>query len=858
MCRYGKFFIHAIFVSSTFPTQPLMTMTLATRKLFTTFFFVAALSVFLSTALGEKLSRQTISLDGTWQIAEGKLDVVPDTFSRTIPVPGLVDMATPAFDGIPTGVQAFKDPKRDAFWYRREFDLDSVAPHVRLKVHKAMFGTKVFLNGKEIGEYLPSFTPAYYDVTDALKKGKNEILIRIGADFQSVLYKATIPYDKEKLYYIPGIFDSVELIGTGKVFVENIQTVPDIEHGKVRAQIRLVNKGNAKVSTSVDLRVAEYKSGKAAGNASIASVEVPADSDVVVDAVVDIADCQLWSPESPFLYVFEAATNSDRFTTRFGMRSFRFNQETRFAELNGKPYFMRGSNFTLYRFFEDQPPREYLPWNRDWVQLLHERVKEMHWNSIRYCIGFPPEFWYDIADEVGILIQDEFPIWMMNVKEANQWLDTDQLVAEYTDWMRERWNHPCVVIWDACNETACPKTVEATNRVRGLDLSNRPWDNAWSPPAAPGDSRELHPYHFMNRSFRLNQMPNVRKELQGPRDPYGVIVNEYGWLWLNRDGSPTAMTTTLYPNFPGKNETPEQRFYTYATYTAAETEWFRAHRQCAGVLHFAMLAYSRPGGDTSDHWMNVETLEWEPSFFQYVRDAFHPVGLMLDYWNDYITQGKDTTASVPVMLINDLETPWKGQVKCRIVKDGKIVWEKETAGSIEPYGTSTVTFDVTWPQETGAYRLEASISGSDQKPVVSVRDFSVLHPTMIRVPIDDAFASSTYDRGQYPSKMTLTADKKGYWSSAFRDDEWIMFSFGEKRQVGRIIIYWQAPAAKFDIKVSNDAETWTEVFKQDAGMGGDESVKFTPVECRFLRINCRERAMKPYGNAIWFVEVFQE
>ena len=37
----------------------------------------------------------------------------------------------------------------------------------------------------------------------------------------------------------------------------------------------------------------------------------------------------------------------------------------------------------------------------------------MNWNSLRYCIGFPPDFWYDIADEVGFLIQDEFPIWYL-------------------------------------------------------------------------------------------------------------------------------------------------------------------------------------------------------------------------------------------------------------------------------------------------------------------------------------------------------------------------------------------------------------------------------------------------------------
>ena len=38
------------------------------------------------------------------------------------------------------------------------------------------------------------------------------------------------------------------------------------------------------------------------------------------------------------------------------------------AVLNGKPYFMRGSNITLYRFFEDSECGN-LPW-RDWVRTF--------------------------------------------------------------------------------------------------------------------------------------------------------------------------------------------------------------------------------------------------------------------------------------------------------------------------------------------------------------------------------------------------------------------------------------------------------------------------------------------------------
>src|SRR5208282_3093043 len=99
-------------------------------------------------------------------------------------------------------------------------------------------------------------------------------------------------------------------------------------------------------------------------------------------------------------------------------------------------YFLRGSNVTLYRFFED-PERAALPWTEQWVRLLHRRFKEMHWNALRYTIGLAPEIWYRIADEEGILVQDEFPIWEGG--QRRNWpaeLKRDELAREYTAWMQ--------------------------------------------------------------------------------------------------------------------------------------------------------------------------------------------------------------------------------------------------------------------------------------------------------------------------------------------------------------------------------------------------------------------------------------
>ncbi|GHT16871.1 hypothetical protein FACS1894189_1650 [Planctomycetales bacterium] len=312
------------------------------------------------------------------------LDTVPSEFSRT--VPGLVDLAQPAFDDVAPR-KLFKDPKRDAFWYRREFNLDKIPTVARLKIHKAMFGCKVIVNGQEVGEHFGSVTPAYFEVTDKLKKRKNEIIVRVGADLQAAAGKAVWMSDYEKIHYIPGIFDSVELICSGTPYIENIQTAPDIQNGKVRIQIRLVNSGAA-VRTSLKLTIKEWKSGKSVGNVSV-PVKIPQKGETTIDSTVAIENCQLWSPESPFLYVAEINTGADFATTRFGMRTFRFNTETKQAELNGKPYIMRGTNFTAYRFFED-PLRGTLPWDEKWIRTLHERLKGMHWNCVWYCIGFPP------------------------------------------------------------------------------------------------------------------------------------------------------------------------------------------------------------------------------------------------------------------------------------------------------------------------------------------------------------------------------------------------------------------------------------------------------------------------------------
>jgi beta-galactosidase len=804
--------------------------------------------------------RAVIPLDGQWQIAEGNMSSAPTQFEHRVPVPGLVDEARPPFAEV-----GLKSPRREAFWYRRTFQVKGEVPAVAvLKLHKAAYGSRVFLNGVLLGEHLPSFTPGYFDARPALhgNGAANELVIRVGASREVLPPTVASGWDYEKVRYIPGIFDSVELILSGTPNIVRVQVAPEIASRTIRVQAVVRNAGS-KASTQLRFKVREARSGKPAGEGSSEPITVAGNAEQTVEVRIPLQHCRLWSPEDPFLYELETSTGADTLRTRFGMRDFRLDHETGRAMLNGRPYFLRGSNVTLYRFLED-PQCAAHPWREDWVRRLHRTFKSMHWNSLRYCIGFPPEFWYRIADEEGILIQDEFPIWGGGPKGWPAELTSDKLIQEYTEWMQERWNHPCVVIWDAQNETLTQETGKALQAVRGLDLSNRPWDNGYGQPQSPGDSYESHPYLFNNPKFKLSGLARVsgvpKGNARANTDNNPIIINEYDWLWINRYGSPTTLSRKVFENLLGPEATVAQRRHLSARYHAALTEFWRAHRACAGVLHFCGLGYSRTNGQTCDNFIDIEKLKFEPEFQRYMADAFAPVGLMIDEWRSQLPAGKEL--DVPVVVINDLYQDWKGKVQFRIRRGGKALMEQSRPCEVAALGQTSLSFSCAVPTEPGDYQLEATLLGGSGKPVRSLRAFSV---RAVENNQEDGIAhgkpvkaSSTYvEQGNdYRPENAVDGLPDTRWSSEFSDPQWLAVDLGVPTQISRVVLDWEeASAQSYAIQVSLNGSTWTDVYATTSGKGGTEDIKFTPTPARWVRFYGTKRAT-PFGYSLWEMRVF--
>jgi beta-galactosidase len=691
--------------------------------------------------------RTVIDLNGTWEFDRTEKAFPPEKFTRTIPVPGLIHLAKPRIDDYEVW---FKKPEhvevKEAHgvydidyvpkynWYRKKilvpYSLEG--KEFLLRIKKSQYVTHVFVNGIEVGNSMECYTPIEYPVTRALKPGEeNEILIRVG-DRYWLPPQAAGSTDKEKEHYLPGIWDEVELIASGKVQVNNVLILPDVAGGMVLVKIRLrsylpqqIMYGDPR-SDSVSLKILlrEKETGRLTGEGTFV---VNARREHFTEAEINILhnDPHLWNPDDPFLYTAETillmnGAPVDRQLDHFGMRD--FERKGKYFYLNGNKVLLRGTNITLQRFFED-PDCGALAWDRDWVkQLIIDDPKTINWNAMRICVGIVPDFWYDLADEYGMMFQNEWNYW-----QSHGW--DDQVKDEYTNWVWTDGNHPSIVIWDAINEnwddyignTLIPE-------LKKLDPT-RIWDAGYMT-ASDMNSDEMdepHPYEgrrpwitledYENAPYPLGDL-DYRNEnnLASIESSAAQLVNEYGWVWLWRDGRPSKLTLEVYNYFMGENSGPDQNREFQAYWLQCETEWLRSIRSHAGVLAFTHLTNNY--GYTGDWYINdIANLEAGPTL-NWFRHAFSPSAVFINhpderYMKQFAPHEPGSRLLFTVKAINDFQAEENGTVRISLLDNsGRAAWSQVQVIVIAPFGEKDYPVVLDLPSIPGGYILITEFQGS--------------------------------------------------------------------------------------------------------------------------------------------------
>jgi serine/threonine protein kinase len=93
------------------------------------------------------------------------------------------------------------------------------------------------------------------------------------------------------------------------------------------------------------------------------------------------------------------------------------------------------------------------------------------------------------------------------------------------------------------------------------------------------------------------------------------------------------------------------------------------------------------------------------------------------------------------------------------------------------------------------------------------------------------------------------------WSSASSDPQWLEVDLGAAHTVTRIVLYWErAYATAFQIQVSHNGATWTDVYSTTTGAGGVQTLQASG-SGRYVRMYGTNRVTQ-YGYSLWEFQVF--
>jgi hypothetical protein len=698
---------------------------------------------------------QVMNLNGTWDFEQTTTSVMPGSFSRKIPVPGLVHLATPKIEDYdkffkrPDKVNAMEE--HDVYnidytprysWYRKKLMIskDLKGLEAILTIKKSQYVTQVFVNGIDLGSFMECYTPIDVAITRALKYGEeNEIVIKLG-DRYWLPAQAAGGTDKEKEHYLPGIWDDVNLSFTNKVHVNRVLLLPSLKQEKLTAKIKLWDLNPAQRfygeemtdTVTLHIKIVEKISKKAVVNYEQKAVTIR-DRNTDIIAEIPLTQIQAWSPEHPFLYTAEISVDykgelSDKVDKNFGMRD--FERRGKFFYLNGEKYYLRGSNITLQRFFED-PDCGNLAWDREWVKkMLIEIPKKLNWNAFRVCVGIAPDFWYDLADEYGLLFQNEWLYW-----QNHGW--DDEIKKEYTDWVWADGSHPSIAIWDAINENWDDYIGNVLiPELKKLDPT-RIWDAGYMTATSMqnDDMDEPHPYQGVSFSKEhpddiyplgnLNFKPDIIRQME--ESSSAQLVNEYGWIWLWRNGTPSKLTVDIYDSYLGKNASVEDRRNLQAYWLQLETEWLRSNRNTAGVLAFCYLTNNY--GYTGDWFLdNIKDLKAGPTLYWF-RECFAPTNVFINLTDERYVQGlpihkPNDYLSFTFVGVNDITQPKSGELEINMLNSkGEKVYTNKIDVSLPATDRIEIPYGFRLPDKADGYLLETIFTEKGKREKYSSRRY---------------------------------------------------------------------------------------------------------------------------------------
>ncbi|MCU0858208.1 MAG: hypothetical protein MUC65_07385 [Pontiellaceae bacterium] len=517
-------------------------------------------------------------------------------------------------------------------WLRRMFKIPADWNGKRVILHfEAIMGDYVIkVNGREIARGFGDFLPCEMDITDAIKTdGENELLA--GIRDRRLFDRKSEKYPYFRTTYPPGsntdgligIWQDVFLQAVPPVRIADVFVKPQVSEDRLELDVFLINQTKSVQNVSISGEVKEWIN--LAGKSVLDAPEIKwklgggellnlksawitlspgASAQVTLRAAVG-EKLKRWSPETPNLNTLLLSVNStngvlDRKAQRFGWREF---------TIRDGDFYLNGERVQC--FGDIQHPFGPYICSRRFAWAWYTMIKDFGGNSVRPHAQPWPRVYYDLADEMGLMVLDETALFgsslSLNFEEENTWERT----ARHIDGLvlRDR-NHPSVIGWSAGNELFAislynkpdKETAEKWDR-RIIEIAQRPGklDPTRTFVTDDGDedmngSLPVWSKHF-GHGLTLNRLPkNSSKPL---------IVGESGATYYGKPGQLYPFAgEKVYESYYGRSEALAVDLYRNVVqmarplldyFSPSEVCWFGIEHMNPGYSDYSRLPGSADG-----------------------------------------------------------------------------------------------------------------------------------------------------------------------------------------------------------------------------------------------------------------------
>ncbi len=412
------------------------------------------------------------SLNGTWKFfwVPRIADIPSGFYNENYDANKWVDMPVPGnweFNGygipmyVNSGFGFEKNPpyieKDDspAGAYRHEFVIPDTWDGRRVFIHfeggtNSMY---VWINGQKVGYTQNAKSPAEFDITPYIHKGKNLLACQVHK-FSDGSY-----LEDQDMWRLGGINRNVYLYSTAQTRIQDFFAHPDLDNnyknGIFSADVKLKNYTNTTQIQNIEVSIID-KTDKKVFNKS-QKVEIPATGTKEISFTGTVPSPLKWTAETPNLYTMlltlkDSKGNIIESTShKVGFRKIEIKDAQ--VLINGKKVYFKGVN--LHEFNTNTGN---VVTRNEMIRNL-QLMKELNINAVRTSHYPQQPLWYKLCDEYGIYLIDE-----ANLESHGLGYGPDN-VSNFPEWhaahmdrvirlVERDKNHASVIFWSLGNEAS--------------------------------------------------------------------------------------------------------------------------------------------------------------------------------------------------------------------------------------------------------------------------------------------------------------------------------------------------------------------------------------------------------------------